>query len=62
MILQNCKEFFAWLPIETMIHENQNSYYAAINASNTAGESTIFVAFMLNLICEMLKEIVEKQN
>ena len=62
LILQNWKEFFAWLPIETMIHEKQNDYYAAINASNTAGESTIFVAFMLNMIREILREIVDNQK
>lgn len=45
-----------------MIHENQNDYYAAINASNTAGESTIFVGFMLNLIRGMLQEIVDNRN
>jgi Fic family protein len=57
LILQNWKEFFGWLPVETMIHENQNDYYAAINASNTTGESTIFVSFMLNMILEMLREL-----
>lgn len=62
LILQNWKEFFAWLSIETMIHEYQNDYYAAINASNTAGESTVFVTFMLELICKMLKELVENQT
>lgn len=62
LILQNWKEFFAWLPIETMIHENQNDYYATINASNKAGESTVFVAFMLHMIRRMLKEIVDNQN
>ena len=62
LILQNWKEFFAWLPVETMIHENQNEYYKAINDSNTAGESTQFVTFMLNIICNMLKEIIENQN
>lgn len=62
LILQNWKEFFAWLPVETMIHENQEAYYKAINESNNAGESTIFVAFMLNIICDMLKEIVATQN
>lgn len=45
-----------------MIHENQNKYYAALNDSNTAGESTIFVTFMLNLICKMLQEIEDNQN
>ena len=45
-----------------MIHENQNDYYAAINASNVATESTVFVVFMLNMIREMLKEMVDNQN
>ena len=62
MILQNWKEFFAWLPVETIIHENQNEYYVALNASNTAGESTIFVTFMLSVIGKMLKEILDNQK
>lgn len=62
LILQNWKTFFAWLPVETMIHENQSAYYAAINASNNAGESTIFVTFMLNMIGKTLKEIVDGQD
>ena len=60
--MQNRKEFFAWLPVETMIHENQNDYYATINDSNTAGESTIFVTFMLKMLRGILKEIVDNQN
>lgn len=62
LILQNWKGFFAWLPVENMIHENQSDYYAALNASNTAGESTMFVVFMLKMICGMLREIVENQK
>ena len=33
LILQKWKPFFAWLPIETLIHEQQDGYYAALNAS-----------------------------
>lgn len=62
LILQNWKEFFAWIPIETIIHENQENYYAAINESNNAGESTIFVEFMLNVIRDTLEDIVKNQN
>lgn len=62
LILQNWKEFFAWLPIETLIYENQEAYYAAINEANRAGESTIFVDFMLHVIGDMLKEIVNDQS
>lgn len=56
LILQKWKPFFAWIPIETMIHENQQEYYWALNASNTKGESTIFVEFMLSMIRKSLQE------
>lgn len=62
LILQNWKPFFAWLPIETLIHEQQDGYYAALNASNTQGESTIFVAFMLQVIRDALSEIIKNQD
>ncbi len=57
LILAKWQEFFLWIPIESIIHERQAGYYKAINASNTAGESTIFVQFMLELIRDLLKEL-----
>ena len=33
-----------------MIHARQPEYYAAINASNDAAESTVFIEFMLSTI------------
>lgn len=57
LILAKWQEFFLWIPIETIIHERQNDYYKALNASNTDGESTIFVQFMLELIRALLKEL-----
>lgn len=57
LILAKWKEFFLWIPIESIIHERQQEYYNAINASNNAGESTIFVTFMLGLIRDILKEL-----
>jgi Fic family protein len=62
LILQKWKPFFAWLPVETLIHEQQEGYYEALNASNTKGESTIFVTFMLQIIRDALAEIIETQN
>ena len=59
LILAKWKEFFLWLPIETLIHEQQEDYYEAINASNTAGESTIFVKFMLEIIKQALEELTQ---
>lgn len=62
MILQKWKEFFAWMPIESLIFEKQDGYYKALNASNTAGESTMFVTFMLEVIRDALRDVVESQN
>jgi Fic family protein len=62
LILQKWKPFFAWLPVETLIHEQQDGYYAALNASNTEGESTIFVTFMLQIIRDALADIIKTQN
>lgn len=50
LLLSKWNPAFAWLPVESMIHANQQDYYAAINASNSAGESTEFIAFMLPVI------------
>lgn len=62
LILAKWKEFFLWLPIETMIHERQEKYYQAINTANTAGESTVFVEFMLELIHDLLSELAENET
>lgn len=62
LILQKWKPFFAWLPVETLIHEQQDGYYAALNASNTMGESTIFVTFMLKIIRDSLVDIIKTQD
>lgn len=59
LILAKWKEFFLWLPIETLIHEQQENYYKAINAANTNGESTVFVKFMLEIIKKALEELTQ---
>ena len=55
-LLAEWDPLFAWLPVESMIHDRQQAYYDAINASNAAGESTVFVEFMLGAIKAALTE------
>jgi Fic family protein len=62
LILQKWKDFFAWMPIESLIYTKQEEYYKALNASNMDGESTKFVTFMLEVICGALKDVVDSQN
>ena len=50
LLLSRWDPMFAWLPVESIIHDRQRGYYEAINASNAAGESTAFLTFMLAAI------------
>lgn len=50
------------MPVETLIYAKQEGYYKALNESNTVGESTIFVKFMLRIIRDALFDVIESQN
>ena len=56
LLLSKWNPLFAWLPVESMIHDNQKAYYEAINRSNKNGESTVFIEFMLSVIKKALQE------
>ncbi len=55
-LLMEWDPLFAWLPVESIIHDRQQQYYDVINASNNAGESTVFIEFMLSAIKAALFE------
>lgn len=59
LLLSRWNPVFAWLPVESIIHDRQQEYYAAINASNDAGESTVFIEFMLSAIKASITEAME---
>ena len=59
LLLTQWKPLFAWLPVESIIHDHQDEYYAAINRSNYEGESTAFIEFMLSAIREALMEAAQ---
>lgn len=59
LLLSKWNTAFAWLPVESIIHDRQQEYYNAINASNNEGESTIFIEFMLSAIKMALTEAIQ---
>ena len=59
LLLSKWNPIFAWLPIESIIHDNRSEYYNAINISNCNGESTVFIEFMLSVIKQALSEADE---
>lgn len=62
LLLTHWKPMFAWLPVESMIHDRQDEYYQAINRSNNEAESTAFIEFMLSAIKGALLEAVQSGN
>jgi len=62
LLLSKWNPTFAWLPVESMIHARQPEYYAAINASNNAGESTEFIEFMLSTIKASLIDAINTSD
>ncbi len=57
LILYHWKTLFAYVPIESIVHDHQEAYYDAIEASTECGESTPFVLFMLEMILGALESV-----
>ncbi|MFM1912775.1 MAG: hypothetical protein RIR51_613 [Bacteroidota bacterium] len=53
---------FEYLPIESLIKENQEDYYKVLEQSDKLGESTPFIEWMLTILLESLNRLLESQN
>lgn len=62
LLLSKWNPAFAWLPVASIIHDRQQEYYDAINASNDAGESTVFIEFMLSAIKASLMDAINTSD
>lgn len=59
LILSKCRQELAWLPVETLIHYQQERYYAILGQCDKASDCTPFVMFMLENMALALKESLE---
>ena len=57
-LLASWKPIFAWIPIESIIKDNQEDYYNAITLSTSQAKSNIFIVFMLDVINKAIKDII----
>ncbi len=62
LLLSKWNPIFAWLPVESIIHDRQQEYYDAINASNEEGASTKFIVFMLSAIKSSIMEALNMSD
>lgn len=62
LLLIQWKPIFAWIPVETIVKEHQQEYYAAIAQSDDKGNSTTFIVFMLRCLMRAIDEMRESDQ
>ena len=61
-ILSKWKRIFAYIPIESQIEKFQDEYYQTIADCHKAGNSDIFIEFMLKQIDDILDDISRQSS
>ena len=56
LILSQWNPLFAFLPVETVIRDQQPDYYKVLATCDKAGNSTAFIAFLLSALLTALRE------
>ena len=62
LILMQKYPVFEYLPVESLIKENQEAYYKVLSMLDKLGHSTPFIEFMLNIILQALENLLKAQN
>jgi Fic family protein len=58
LLLMQWNPIFAWIPVETIVKEHQQEYYAAIAKSDSTASSTSFSTFMLRCLKRAVDEML----
>jgi Fic family protein len=62
LILMQQYPVFEFLPVESLIKENQKEYYKVLSVSDKLGHSSPFIEFMLNIILQALGNLLKTKN
>jgi Fic family protein len=62
VLLKEWHPLFEYLPIESLIRQNQETYYSVLGECDKIGDSTLFIEFMLEIILSTLTEYFEQLN
>jgi Fic family protein len=62
IILMEKYPVFEFLPFETLINKTQKEYYESLALSDKAGNSTLFIEYMLHVIDQSLGELLNFKN
>ncbi|MFW5400970.1 Fic family protein [Yersinia sp. 1252 StPb PI] len=62
LILSEWRSELAWLPVETLIHNQQQEYYRILGKCDRASDCTLFIEFMLEKLIGALAEGIGMQK
>ncbi|WP_400202384.1 Fic family protein, partial [Candidatus Methanarcanum hacksteinii] len=60
VILSNWKPIFQWVPVESLVYSNRDSYYKAIGDSTDLADSSPFIDLMLTMIRDAMLTVVDR--
>lgn len=60
LILTKYHPLFEYVPIESVIRDNQKKYYSALGRADKSGESTVFIEFCLDVILKSLSGFMDE--
>ena len=62
LILMKDYPIFEYLPFETLIAQTQSDYYKVLQDCDDAGDSTLFIEYMLSILDRSLSEMLNYKN
>jgi len=62
LILSRWNPLFAYLPVETVIRDQQAAYYKVLATCDKAGNSTASIEFLLDALLTALREVAGKES
>ncbi len=60
LIMTKYHPLFEYVPVESVIRDNQKKYYSALGKADSSGESTVFIEFCLEAILKSLSEFLDE--
>ena len=61
LLLSKWNAIFAWVPMESVLYQNRQQYYQAIEAARKANDSSVFIEFTLSALYEIIGDQEKRQ-
>jgi len=61
LLLSKWNAIFAWVPMESVLYQNRQQYYQAIEAARKANDSSVFIEFTLSALYEIIADQEKRQ-